>query len=178
MNSEATNPLDSHPGMPGATDREPDEDLAGVLVYNSRKGPFILQHLEPTPVRGPHGRKEPYRHHREALMPGLNIVSGGLWKQIVDNNPKMEEILEQEVLVEVGDPKQWVKQRRAPKIRQIMNTADVKTVEVLMKLEKDAEVIEAMEDQIEELRRHESERDEAKQRRRESRARKYARGDL
>lgn len=144
-----------------------------VLVYLDRLGPYSVVHME-------HG--EPARDgspqfipHRLTLLPGLNLVDEGLLDTLKVNNPRVAARIDVGEIQEVGDPETFAKHRKPPEREaMVVRTASRQALEAVLEYETHDKVVAAIEDELVELRRKDSE--EADKRRDQRRARRRNRG--
>jgi len=114
-----------------------------ILLFNERGGPYCCSTLERLDGLT-NTNQERYRVHDLQLMPGLNLVFVSLW-ETVSPNRRLQNKLKQGELYEVND---WKKIRLNRLYKMIKDSANVGTLETILKAEKREGVRQALIDHI------------------------------
>lgn len=109
-----------------------------------------------------------YNRHTLTLKPGLNIVDSGLLTVLGETVERFREKIEDGIVeVFAGEPADAFGKLKTRKALKLVEwTGDTDVLRALLEHEDRAEVVAALEDQLEEMMRRENESDEARRRRR------------
>lgn len=145
-----------------------------TLVSWKGRGPYHCVHMEHgQPLRDGQANLIP---RRLKLLPGLNLAPSGLLDVLKDNNPLFMAKIDSGEIEELGDPRGFAKRVKPERsIDMVTSTADVRALEAILEHERRDKVVEALEDEILELRRRDSQGSDSRRDQRRARRRARAR---
>lgn len=145
-----------------ALDDAPSTGVEKVLVFSQRRGIYKCAHLERLP--DDRDGTERYTRHAVNLLPGLNSIDGGTFEVLEKTNRRFMSRFDSGEFERIGAFAR-IKPTRA--IAMISTSASLETLLELLEGETRKDVVEALEDEIEELRRRDDAKsDDARDRRR------------
>lgn len=137
-----------------------------VIVWQREPRVYQAVHVEHSNEKSQDGRPKFIRHPFTA-RPGLSRHNGGLLKTLTANSPKFRERVEGDMLQIIGTPKDFRAMSIAKCEDAISGTSDLDLLQDLLEDEDRPEIVEALEDEIADLKqRMESTQDARREKRR------------